>query len=109
VCKTEAGKYGHGFTLQDFVYNAAIAPAKQEVRMQQADAIRRAIDSVGGLTELGEILGCTPQRIWNWTARGRPPVKVCPKIEAATGVPCEELRPDINWGYMRQKIFGANK
>jgi DNA-binding transcriptional regulator YdaS (Cro superfamily) len=74
--------------------------------MQPTDAVRRAIKAAGSQRKLGLLIGCTPQRIWNWTNRGRVPVKFCLKIEAATGVPCEELRPDINWEYMRQKLGG---
>jgi DNA-binding transcriptional regulator YdaS (Cro superfamily) len=79
--------------------------------MQQAqtDALRRAIEAAGGLTKLGGLIGCSNQRVWNWTAAGRAPVKMCPRIEMATGVPCEELRPDINWGYMRQKLQGGSQ
>jgi DNA-binding transcriptional regulator YdaS (Cro superfamily) len=79
------------------------------MQQTQADALRRAIESAGGLTKLGELIGCSNQRVWNWTAAGRAPVKMCPKIEAATGVPCEELRPDINWSYMRQKLQGGQQ
>jgi DNA-binding transcriptional regulator YdaS (Cro superfamily) len=39
-----------------------------------------------------------------WANRRRVPAKFCLKIEAATGVPCEELRPDINWMYMRERL-----
>jgi DNA-binding transcriptional regulator YdaS (Cro superfamily) len=77
------------------------------MQQTQADALRRAIEVAGGLTKLGELIGCSNQRVWNWTSAGRAPVKMCPKIEAATGVPCEELRPDINWSYMRQKLQGG--
>jgi DNA-binding transcriptional regulator YdaS (Cro superfamily) len=67
-------------------------------------ALRRAMEKVGGPTELGKRIGCSAQRICNWAARGTLPVEYCPKIEEATGVTCEELRPDVNWTYMRRKI-----
>jgi DNA-binding transcriptional regulator YdaS (Cro superfamily) len=72
--------------------------------MEHCEAIRRAVEAAGGLTSLGRMIGCSTNRVWNWTATGRPPIKFCPKIEAATGVPCEDLRPDINWAYMRRKL-----
>jgi DNA-binding transcriptional regulator YdaS (Cro superfamily) len=72
--------------------------------MRPQDALSLAIEIAGGLTKLGKMIGCTKQRVWNWTAIGLAPVKICPKIEAVTGVRCEELRPDINWDYMRQKL-----
>jgi DNA-binding transcriptional regulator YdaS (Cro superfamily) len=55
------------------------------------------------------MIDCSIQQVWNWTVSGRAPVSACPKIEAATGVPCEELRPDINWDYMRKKLAGGEK
>jgi DNA-binding transcriptional regulator YdaS (Cro superfamily) len=33
----------------------------------------------------------------------RVPAEVCPDIEALTGMRCEELRPDVNWGVLRRK------
>jgi DNA-binding transcriptional regulator YdaS (Cro superfamily) len=71
--------------------------------MTPQQAIRRAADIAGGVTKLGRILGCSPQRVCNWKASGRTPVKFCPIIESVTGVRCEELRPDVNWEYMRKQ------
>jgi DNA-binding transcriptional regulator YdaS (Cro superfamily) len=36
-----------------------------------------------------------------WKARGRVPAEHCPSIEAATGIRCEDLRPDVNWSVLR--------
>lgn len=42
--------------------------------------------------------GVTPVAVAHWAAgvRGLPP-RQCPSIEAATGVPCEQLLPDLRW------------
>lgn len=47
-------------------------------------------------------LGVTQQTLTNWKQRGIPADK-CPDIEQATGVKCEELRPDVNWAVLRVK------
>jgi DNA-binding transcriptional regulator YdaS (Cro superfamily) len=73
------------------------------------DALRRAIEVAGGLAKLGRMIDCSIQQVWNWTVSGRAPVSACPKIEAATGVPCEELRPEINWEYMRKKLAEGDR
>lgn len=45
-------------------------------------------------------LGVTQQTLTNWKQRGIPADK-CPDIEQATGIKCEELRPDVNWAVLR--------
>lgn len=67
------------------------------------NAMRRAIDVVGGTTRMSQLLGISKQRVSNWAARGVP-VEWCPQIEAVTdgGVRCEELRPDVRWSVLRQ-------
>jgi DNA-binding transcriptional regulator YdaS (Cro superfamily) len=100
------------YDKQKLMYSAASETATggyMHMQLTPSDALRRAIEAAGGQTKLSALLGCSQQRVWNWTVAGRAPVKMCPKIEAATGVPCEELRPDINWGYMRQKLQGGSQ
>jgi DNA-binding transcriptional regulator YdaS (Cro superfamily) len=31
-----------------------------------------------------------------------PPADYCPDIERLTGVRCEDMRPDVDWTYLRQ-------
>jgi DNA-binding transcriptional regulator YdaS (Cro superfamily) len=38
-----------------------------------------------------------------WKARGKVPAEHCPAIERATGVRCEELRPDVPWEVLREQ------
>ena len=38
--------------------------------------------------------------VYQWRIN-RVPADYCPKIEKLTGVPCEELRPDVDWGFVR--------
>lgn len=42
-------------------------------------------------------MGLRQNVVSNWKARGQVPAEQCPAIEAATGVLCEELRPDLDW------------
>lgn len=53
----------------------------------------KAISAAGSAARLADALGVTPQVISNWAARGIP-VERCLDIEQATGVSCEDLRPD---------------
>jgi DNA-binding transcriptional regulator YdaS (Cro superfamily) len=62
------------------------------------DAIKRAIAAAGGQTALAGHLGITQCVISQWVNGGRPvPLDRCPKIYEVTGVPVEELRPDVRW------------
>ncbi len=72
-------------------------------------ALERAIAQVGGQPALLKAIrllhpkgACKLQTrdIAEWLA-SRVPAEFCPDIELAGGVPCEELRPDINWGILR--------
>lgn len=53
---------------------------------------------------MAHALGINPTLISQWNTGKRPiPAARCPAIEKATGglVTCEELRPDVDWGYLR--------
>ena len=72
------------------------------------DALAAAVAKAGSQSALAEKLSeLTPEpvsqaRIWNWLKRDmRAPAEVCPLIERLTGVACERLRPDVDWGYLR--------
>lgn len=58
--------------------------------------IDRAIQAVGTQADLARALNVLSQHITNWRERGIPPER-CPSIEAASGIRCEELRPDLAW------------
>lgn len=65
--------------------------------------------SIGKMTptELARQIGVSPVLISQWKRRGpegrKVPAEHCPKIERATAgeVRCEDLRPDIDWDYLR--------
>lgn len=60
-----------------------------------------AVEACGGLSKVAAALNVTTNRLANWLKRGVPAER-CPDVEAATGVPCEKLRPDVNWHVLRQ-------
>lgn len=55
-------------------------------------ALKRAIDKAGGPKKLADILGVTPPAVVQWSIC--PPLRVL-QVEAATGVPRHQLRPDL--------------
>lgn len=67
-------------------------PIKQAVR-DKAIASQR---------ELARQLGVTPGAVTQWITEGVPAER-CPAIEKATkgAVRCEDLRPDVDWAYLR--------
>lgn len=71
----------------------------------EKEALRRAADVLGGQAALAELLGYTDRRnVWPWFNTDRKfPAEHCPLVERATGVTCEELRPDVQWDVLRTK------
>lgn len=73
---------------------------------QQA-ALQGAIALMGGMTETVRKLNerghdiTGPATVYQWT-KTRVPSDYCPDIEAITGTRCEQLRPDVAWGVLRQ-------
>lgn len=69
-------------------------------------ALIRAVAVCGGQTALASAIGVSQSHVWNWLSRARVPAEHCPAIERATrrAVRCEELRPDIDWGYLREVV-----
>lgn len=63
-----------------------------------------ALAIVGGPSRLARVLGVTVQAVCFWRdGNRRLPAEHCPSIERATGgiVRCEDLRPDVDWAYLR--------
>lgn len=67
------------------------------------DALNKAISILDTQTKLASAVGVVPQVVNNWLKRGRVPAEHCPSIERVTKgeVRCEELRPDVDWEYLR--------
>jgi DNA-binding transcriptional regulator YdaS (Cro superfamily) len=58
-------------------------------------AITSAVQVLGSQTNLAKKLNCTPQNVQHMCATGHVPAKHVLKIEAATGVSRNSLRPDL--------------
>lgn len=67
------------------------------------DALNKAITALRTQTNLANAIGVKPQVVHNWVVRGNVPADYCPTIEKVTSgaVKCEELRPDVDWAYLR--------
>jgi len=76
----------------------------------EQEALQEAIEIVGSASALASGLGLTKGAISQWKDDGRQvPAEHCPGIEKLThgAVPCERLRPDIDWGYLRRSQLAA--
>ena len=65
----------------------------------------KALEIVGGPSKLAAQLNVTVQAVCFWRDEKRQlPAEHCPSIERATdgAVRCEELRPDVEWAYLRR-------
>lgn len=67
-----------------------------------AEALKRACRELGSQTKLANALDRTKAAVSRWLKDGVP-AEVCPDIEKLTGVPCEDLRPDVNWSVLRRR------
>lgn len=66
--------------------------------------LAKAIQTVGGAAPLARELGVSAQAVYFWRAGSRQlPAEHCPVIERLTAgqVRCEDLRPDVDWAYLR--------
>lgn len=69
------------------------------MREQMQAAIREAVRSMeGGQVALARVVGVSQSLVSNWCVGNLVvPEDRCPKIEAASGVRVERLRPDLDW------------
>ena len=72
----------------------------------EIQALDRAIEVFGGsVSALGWALKLSGNAPSMWKARNRVPAEHCPAIERVTkgAVRCEDLRPDVDWGVLREQ------
>lgn len=82
--------------------------------MSTETAAQRAIRILGGPVQAARILKVKDERyqtVQSWLAT-RVPAEYCPAIEGETRaagdvVTCEELRPDVRWGVLREPAKAA--
>jgi DNA-binding transcriptional regulator YdaS (Cro superfamily) len=75
--------------------------------MTTTTPLQRAVQAADSAVNLARAIGVTGPMIYQWH-RGIKPIgpDACAAIERATGVRCEELRPDLQWVRKRGKIVG---
>lgn len=76
------------------------------------DALLKAIKVAGSQAELARLIGAAGQStVGNWLRRGGTvPVEYCARVELATGISRQELRPDdywVIWPELARKWAGA--
>lgn len=61
------------------------------------EALRKACELAGGQTSLADRIGTTQSQVWYWLERSKKgvPGEFVLTIERETGVPRQELRPDL--------------
>jgi len=67
------------------------------------NSLEHAIRLLGSQKALADAIGVSPKTVWAWVNRKAVPAEHCPAIERATNgaVRCEDLRPDVDWAYLR--------
>lgn len=77
------------------------------------DALKRAIEIVGGQTALASAIGGSVRQghVSHWLVAGRVPAEHCPAIERETKrrgetIRCELLCPSADWGVLRLQSEG---
>ncbi|RXD05545.1 cytoplasmic chaperone TorD [Sphingomonas sp. UV9] len=68
----------------------------QPIPSSSHDALRRAVECVGSQAALARLLGIAQPSVWKWLSKGKPlPAEYVLTVEAETGIPKEQLRPDL--------------
>jgi DNA-binding transcriptional regulator YdaS (Cro superfamily) len=69
--------------------------------------LQRAIEVAGGELNLAHAINI-PASVLSWWLRsqGSPAAYACIRIEDCTGIPCEELRPDLHWIRLGDEVIG---
>lgn len=60
------------------------------------DALREAVNVIGSQAATARLLGIAQPSVWKWLDRSKElPAEHVRAVSAATGIPPEELRPDL--------------
>jgi len=73
------------------------------------EAFLRAVEIAGSRLRLAELIGVASSTPGMWAFRKKVPAEHCPAIERETGVLCEDLRPDVPWGVLRNSKRRSRK
>lgn len=78
--------------------------------MSISNPVKKAVEHVGGVSVLARCIGVAGPTVHQWmNGSRRVPAERCPQIERLTGgaVRCEDLRPDVEWGVVRDNRGAA--
>lgn len=70
------------------------------------ESIEAAAKKLGSQAALAKLLNVTRGAVTQWKS-SVVPAKHCPVIERHTGIPCENLNPNIDWSVTRRPIKEA--
>lgn len=64
---------------------------------------KRAIKAAGGARSVAKLFSINPVSVYGWIENDRIPAERCPALEreGRGAVRCEEMRPDVDWAYLR--------
>jgi DNA-binding transcriptional regulator YdaS (Cro superfamily) len=63
--------------------------------MSSSTVIAQALERAGGYAAVAKALNLNPEAVRLWRSRGRVPAERVVDLERLTGVPREQLRPDL--------------
>jgi len=75
---------------------------KQQIEAQEAAQLLKAVEWAGSQTNLGKVLGVSPQVVSNWVKRGRISATAAAELEKITNglFKKSEMRPDVKEWYL---------
>lgn len=74
--------------------------------------LKKCIQSHGSnYAEVAKECGVSKSAVSQWVMLGVVPAEHCPKIERlfVGGITCEEMNPNVDWGYLRKTKKRSNK
>lgn len=71
--------------------------------MSKDNVAKRAVMAAGGAPAVARLFGITRIAVYEWIEKNRVPAVRCPALERAgkSAVLCEEIRPDVDWAFLR--------
>jgi DNA-binding transcriptional regulator YdaS (Cro superfamily) len=90
-------------SLSKYIYESLLTSILRIVNLSPME-LKTYLEERGGGLQLASAVGVSPVIISQWKTGARQvPAERCPAIEKATSgaVRCEELRPDVDWAYLR--------
>lgn len=70
------------------------------------NALHRAIELIGSQQKVAGLCDVSQPTVAGWVRRSFVPADYCIRLEQGTDrqVTCEDLRPDVDWAYLRTTV-----